>query len=147
MNPTTRAHELIDVTESLTAVIDQENTLLQELRVKEIGALQQEKTSLSGLYELRIREAIQDVGAFETVTPEIRDRLRNASAAFDRSAQRNTRALKAALEMNTRMVNKIAQLASRQETRPNGYGASGTSPYPTRRSKMPVAAMTLNREL
>jgi len=147
MNPTTRAHELIDVTESLTAVIDQENELLQELRVKEIGALQQEKTSLSGLYELRMREAIQDVGTLETVTAELRDRLRNASAAFDRSAQRNTRALKAALEMNTRMVNKIAQLASRQETRPNGYGASGTAPYPTRRSKMPVAAMTLNREL
>ena len=147
MDPTARTRELIDVTESLTAVIDQENALLQELRVKEIGALQQEKTSLSGLYELRMREAIQDAVAFKAVAPEVRDRLRNASEAFDRSAQRNARALKAALEMNTRMVHKIAQLATRQETRPNGYGASGTVPYPNRRSKMSVAAMTLNRQL
>ena len=94
MDPTARTRELIDVTESLTAVIDQENALLQELRVKEIGALQQEKTSLSGLYELRMREAIQDAVAFKAVAPEVRDRLRNASEAFDRSAQRNTRALK-----------------------------------------------------
>lgn len=147
MDPTIRTHELIDVTESLTAVIDRENELLQELRIKEIGALQQEKTSLSGLYELRMREAIQDVGAFNSVTPEIRERLRHASAAFDSSAQRNARVLKAALEMNSRMVNKIAQLATRQETRPNGYGADGTTPSPTRRSKMSVAAMTLNQQL
>ena len=38
MDPTIRTHELIDVTESLTAVIDRENELLQELRIKEIGA-------------------------------------------------------------------------------------------------------------
>ena len=43
MDPTARAHELIEVTESLTALIEQENELLQELRIKEIGALQQGK--------------------------------------------------------------------------------------------------------
>ena len=43
MDPTARAHELIEVTESLTALIEQENELLQELRIKEIGALQQER--------------------------------------------------------------------------------------------------------
>ena len=147
MDPTARAHELIDVTESLTALIERENSLLTELRIKEIGALQQEKTSLSGLYELRMREAIQDAEAFNAVAPEVRTRLRNASEAFDRSAQRNANALRAALEMNTRMVHKIAQLATNQETRPNGYGATGTVPYPTRRTKMPVMAMTLNQQL
>ena len=147
MDPTARAHELIDVTESLTSLLERENSLLTELRIKDIGALQQEKTSLSGLYELRMREAVQDAEAFNTVTPEIRARLRNASEAFDRSAQRNANALRAALEMNTRMVHKIAQLATNQETRPNGYGANGTIPYPTRRAKMPVMAMTLNQQL
>ena len=75
MDPTARAHELIEVTESLTTLIDQENELLGELRVKEIGALQQEKNSLSGLYELRIREATQDDGVFDNIAPEIRARL------------------------------------------------------------------------
>ena len=147
MDPTARAHELIEVTESLTALIEQENELLQELRIKEIGALQQEKTSLSGLYELRMREAIQDTGVFNAIAPEIRVRLRQASEAFNRSAKRNANALRAALEMNTRMVHKIANLASRQETRPNGYGAAGTVPYPTRRARMTVAPMTLNQQL
>lgn len=147
MDPTARAYELIDVTESLTALIEQENALLTELRIKEIGALQQEKVSLSGLYELRMREAIQDAGAFNAVAPEIRERLRLASEAFDRSAQHNANALRAALEMNTRMVHKIAQLATKQETRPNGYGATGTVPYPTRRTKVPVMPMTLNQQL
>jgi len=142
MDPTARTHELIDVTESLTAILDQENTLLTELRVKEIGALQQEKTSLSGLYELRMREAVQDAGAFNAVAPEIREQLRLA-----RSAQQNARALRAALEMNTRMVHKIAQLATKQETRPNGYGANGTTPYTARRGKMSVIPMTLNEQL
>ncbi len=147
MDPTARAHELIEVTESLTALIEQENELLQELRIKEIGALQQEKTSLSGLYELRMREAIQDTGVFNAVAPEIRIRLRHASEAFNQSAKRNANALRAALEMNTRMVHKIANLASRQETRPNGYGAAGTVPYPTRRARLTVAPMTLNQQL
>lgn len=147
MDPTARAHELIDVTESLTAIIDRENELLTELRVKEIGALQQEKTSLSGLYELRMREAIQDAGVFNAVSPEVRARLRFASEAFERSAQQNARALQAALEMNTRMVHKIAQLATKQETRPNGYGSNGTTPYAARRGKMSVIPMTLNEQL
>jgi len=147
MDTTARAHELIDVTVALTAILDQENTLLTELRVKEIGALQQEKNSLSGLYELRIREAVQDEGAFNVVAPEVRNRLRLASEAFDQSAQQNARALRAALEMNTRMVHKIAQLATKQETRPNGYGANGTTPYAARRGKMSVIPMTLNEQL
>ena len=147
MDPTARAHELIEVTESLTTLIDQENELLGELRVKEIGALQQEKTSLSGLYELRMREATQDDGVFNNIAPEIRVRLRHASEAFDRSAKRNANVLRAALEMNTRMVHKIANLATTQETRPNGYGATGTTPQPTRRTKMSVAPMTLNKQL
>lgn len=147
MDPTARTHELIDVTESLTAILDQENTLLTELRIKEIGALQQEKTSLSGLYELRMREAVQDAGAFNAVAPEVRDRLRVASEAFDQSAQQNAKALRAALEMNTRMVHKIAQLATKQETRPNGYGSNGTTPYAARRGKMSVIPMTLNEQL
>ena len=147
MDPTARAHELIEVTESLTTLIDQENELLGELRVKEIGALQQEKTSLSGLYELRIREATQDDGVFDNIAPEIRARLRHASEAFDRSANRNANVLRAALEMNTRMVHKIANLATRQETRPSGYGATGTTPYPTRRAKISVTPMTLDKQL
>ena len=121
--------------------------MLTELRVKEIGALQQEKTSLSGLYELRIREAVQDAGVFNAVAPEIRDRLRLASEAFDQSAQQNARALRAALEMNTRMVHKIAQLATKQAPRPTGYGATGTTPYAARRGKMSVIPMTLNEQL
>ena len=94
-----------------------------------------------------MREASQAAVAFNAGAREVRDRFRNASEAFDRSAQRNARALKAALEMNRRMVHKIAQLATRQETRPNGYGASGTVPYPNRRSKMSVAALTFNQQL
>ena len=147
MEPATRTHELIEVTESLTAIIDRENQLLQELRIKEIGALQQEKTSLSGLYELRMREALQDVGIFNEVEPELKEQLRHVSEAFDRSSQRNAGALKAAMEMNSRMVHKIAQLATRQETQPNGYGANGLVPQPARRAKLSVAPMTLSQEL
>ena len=62
MNPTTRAHELIDVTESLTAVIDQENELLisdvtEQLdtrlgSLRELfGVLQQVAGDARGLFE------------------------------------------------------------------------------------------------
>ena len=147
MNPTARANELIDVTESLTAVIERESDLLKELRVKEIGALQQEKSSLSGLYELRIREAMQQPEIFKAVDPHTRLRLRVASEAFERSARRNANALRAAMEMNTRMVNTIAKLATRQQVQPSGYSPNGAAPRFTRRQAHSVMPMTLSREL
>ena len=147
MNPTARANELIDVTESLTAVIERESNLLKELRIKEIGALQQEKTSLSGLYELRIREAVQQPDMFKTVDPQTRSRLQIASDAFERSARRNANALRAAMEMNTRMVNTIAKLATRQQVQPAGYSANGAAPKFARRQAHTVMPMTLNQQL
>jgi hypothetical protein len=147
MNPTARANELIDVTESLTAVIERESDLLKELRVKEIGALQQEKTSLSGLYEIRIREAVQEPELFKAVDPGTRSRLRIASEAFERYARRNANALRAALEMNTRMVNTIAKLATRQQVQPSGYGADGSRPRVARKQAHSVMPMTLNQQL
>ena len=144
MDLTARAHELIEVTESLTALIERENELLQELRIKEIK-LCNGKTSLSGLYEPAC-EKLSRIPA-SSMLSRLKSAYACASEAFNQSAKRNANALRAALEMNTRMVHKIANLASRQETRPNGYGAAGTVPYPTRRARLTVAPMTLNQQL
>ena len=146
MDPMARANELIEVTQSLTAVIDRESELLKDLRVKEIGLLQQEKDSLAGLYEVRMREIMQEPNLLKTVDPTVRLQLRAASETFESSAQRNANALRAAMEMNTRMVNAIANVASGQEVQPSGYAANGAAPGYIAQRGMTVRPMTLNQE-
>src|SRR3546814_20674890 len=89
MNATARAMELIEITNALSDVLDQENALLDAQRIQDIPALQKEKTTLTGLYEARLSEATAVAGLLPTIEPGLSDQLRPASERFEAAATRN----------------------------------------------------------
>lgn len=126
MNVTAVATELIEITDTLSDLLDQENALLQAQRVRDIPALQKEKTTLTGLYEARLSEATA-TGLLRTAEPAVRDRLRQASERFETAVKQNVLSLRAAMELNNRLVQTIAQAVERHKPSASGYTKSGAN--------------------
>src|SRR3546814_18330214 len=89
--------------------------------------LQKEKTTLTGLYEARLIEANAVAGLLQTIEPGLRDRLRQASERFEATAKRNALSLRAAMELNNRLVQTIAEAVERHKPKPSGYTKTGAT--------------------
>src|SRR3546814_7554887 len=83
MNATARAMELIEITNALSDVLDQENALLDAQRIQDIPALQKEKTTLTGLYEARLSEANAVAGRLQTRSEEHTSELQSLMRLSD----------------------------------------------------------------
>lgn len=146
MNPNARAQDLIEVTGSFSDVLEQENGLLKAHRIGDIAALQTSKTSLARLYETRIREAHAVRDSFKQVEPDLRDRLREAGERFEEAMRDNITALKAAMELNERLLQTIARAVRDQHPVPHGYTATGRDPRTLPQAPLGHVPMTLNKE-
>lgn len=147
MNATARAMELIEITNALSDVLDQENSLLDAQRIQDIPALQKEKTTLTGLYEARLSEANAAAGLLQTIEPGLRDQLRQASERFEATAKRNALSLRAAMEMNNRLVQTIAEAVERHKPKPSGYTKTGANRAAGPTTAQAHAPVSLDRHL
>jgi len=115
MNPNARAQDLIEVTDSFSDVLEEENALLKSHRVGDIAPLQANKVSLARLYESRVCEAHAVRDSFKEVEPALRERLLEAGDRFEEAMRDNITALRAAMELNGRLLNTIARAVREQQ--------------------------------
>jgi flagellar biosynthesis/type III secretory pathway chaperone len=147
MNPNARAQELITVSQSLIQVMTQETETLKAGNVAEIEPMQTQKAALTGLYESHLRGAAEDPAAFGAVEPEIRDQLAEITTQFQSVAAQNAVAVRAALDMNARLVQVIADAVVRGTPVAAGYTKTGAAPGGRSRGAAPAAPASLNQSL
>ena len=147
MNPTARAHELIRLCGELIAVLERENEVLKNRRLGEIAELHPEKAALTGLYEAQMRDVAAEPGMFHAIEPALRLQLIDAADRFESLARKTEISLRAAMEMNLRLVGVIADAVQESMPAASGYTQSGvaasTAATP---SKKPIA-VTLDQQL
>ena len=147
MNPNVRAHELINVSESLIHVMTQEIELLKSGKVSEIAPLQEQKESLSGIYAAHIKQAVAEPGTFADVEPDTRVVLEQIAVKFQKIAMENANAVRAALDMNAKLVQVIADAVIRSGPAASGYTKTGATPGGYSRNSVPPRPALLNRSL
>jgi flagellar biosynthesis/type III secretory pathway chaperone len=147
MNPNVRAHELINVSESLIHVMTQEIELLKSGKVSEIAPLQEQKESLSGIYAAHIKQAAAEPGTFADVEPDTRVELEQIAVKFQKTAMENANAVRAALDMNAKLVQVIADAVIRSGPAASGYTKTGATPGGYSRNSVPPRPASLNRSL
>lgn len=147
MNANARAHELIDLSNSLVQVMASEIEILKEGKVADIEPLQSQKQALSSAYETHIQDVRADPGVFNTIEPDLRDALRSAAIQFESTATENKIAVQAALEMNSRLVQVIADAVVKSAPAASGYTKTGAAPYTAPRAAPSARPATLNRSL
>lgn len=147
MNASARAHELIDLSNSLVQVMASEIEILKEGKVSAIEPLQAQKIALASAYETHMRDVSADPGIFTAIEPDLRQALKTAATQFETTATENKFAVQAALEMNTRLVQVIADAVIKSAPSAAGYTQTGAAPGSAPRAKPTARPATLNRSL
>lgn len=147
MNANARAQELINLSHSMVQVMATETEALRQGNVAEIMPLQTQKETLAGIYEAHMRDVAADPGMFGSLEPDLREALTTAARDMATTVEENKNAVQAALELNTRLVQVIADAVTRSTPSASGYTNTGAMPgRPTKMAQTPAAA-TLNRSL
>ena len=146
MNPTARAHELIRLCSELVVVLERESEILKNRRFSEIAELHPEKAALTAIYESQMKDIAAEPGMFHAIEPALRQQLIDAAETFEDLARKTEISLRAALEMNLRLVGVIADAVQESVPVASGYTQNGTgSNIAAAPSKKPIA-VTLDQQ-
>lgn len=127
MSPNEMTRQLVEAGSSLIAVLDEESAALAKVRIDRVEALQERKESAASLYETTVRRLGENPALFSQTSPATRRQLSLFKEALDSATVRNVNALRAALEMNRRLVQTIASSVNRQRISAAGYTKTGAS--------------------
>ena len=127
MTPRDMTQQFVAAGNALIAVLEAESDALSQARVERIAALREEKEAAAVQYETAVRTLNGHAGAFTSAGPATRQTILAMKETLDRAAVRNIRALRAALEMNRRLVQTIANSVDRQRISASGYTKTGAA--------------------
>ena len=125
MDPNSLAEDLIAVTSRLSAILEQENKLLQAMKPARITTLQDDKVALANAYQALMLELARDPAPISQMEPILRLTVEKTLKQFNELANRNMNALRAAQEVNRRVMVTIVDAIKSQSTGQRGYGRTG----------------------
>lgn len=127
MTPNEMTQQLVAAGRSLIDVLDQESTALSSVQLRRVEQLREDKEDAAARYEAALKQAKAAADQFVDATPADRQALSTMKEALDTAAIRNINALRAALEMNRRLVDTIAASINRQRVSATGYTKTGAA--------------------
>ncbi|MCR5879931.1 flagellar basal body protein [Phenylobacterium sp. J367] len=140
---TDRVEQLILLTERLTDLITQECQAFEARRPQDAAANIEECGRLANLYRHESARVKADPRMVQAAPKELRERLVQATRAFDAVLARQGRAIEAAKTVTEGLVRAIAEEVASTRQQASGYGPGATlsgQPAST------ATAITLNRK-
>lgn len=121
-NGAERAQALLQLTQRLTGLIEQETNLFNARKPQDAMGLQDEKSKLASIYRTEVARARQEPQRFDGAPENIKAALRKATEGFHAALRENGRAVGALKTITEGVVKAIADEAARQRTAGGGYG-------------------------
>lgn len=140
-------NDLIAITSRLIVLMEKEVERLRTRRHRELAALQEEKASLARAYETLIRELRKDPATMRSVAPALRAELVAETEKFQSALARNEASLRSAMEVNSRVLEAVAEAVAESQRKNAGYSRSGALARPGDHGPQATAPMTLDRTL
>jgi hypothetical protein len=146
MTPSEMMQTLVTAGQSLVAVLDEESTALVEVRLGRVADLREAKEAAAARYESAIETANGNADLVAAISPADRRALGVVKSDLDKATIRNVNALRAAMEMNRRLMLTIASSIERQRLSASGYTNTGAAYHRTRAPKAPdTLSISLNK--
>ncbi|NQV79717.1 MAG: hypothetical protein HQ495_04140 [Alphaproteobacteria bacterium] len=130
-----RISGLIDITNRLEQVVEQETTLLKQRRPDQIAALHAEKTQLGAAYEEELTIIGRNRDFLAKEAPREMLQLQTVVSRFRKKLDEHGRVLAAAKVVTERMVRNISQEVARRDRPDEGYSRYARRPSPSRTSR------------
>lgn len=143
MNSTQLVNDLITITSRLIALMTAEVEKLRTHKIKEVEAMQSEKAALARAYETLIRELKKHPLILQDVAPALRDELVDKARDFQRLLLKNEAALRAAKDVNQRVLKAVSDAVTESRKENATYSRSGT----TAAGKGAPVSMSINQTL
>ncbi len=138
MTRTERVSDLLAITARLIACMEQEIALIQRMRAQDIAPLQAQKGALADAYEAHIA-ALRDPGiAREPVSAELVRELTTATERLQAAIADNLRAVRAARDINDKVLKAIVAAVEDDRAAPAAYGRGGPARH-ARRAAAPIS--------
>jgi hypothetical protein len=119
--------EMVDVAEALTRLLTQETELVRALRVKEIGALQGEKTRLTAAYQKAFK-ALTKANEGKTLPPSFKETLASAGQRLAAAVAENEVTLRAGKVATERLIGSIVTAVRDQLKNTTAYSPQQAPP-------------------
>ena len=118
--------DLIDITEQLADLLDEESEYLRLMQIKNIPALSEEKMKLTQMLEFYQRAFEANPDLFKGADEAMKRRFKAINTEFNAIVQENFRLNAVARTVNGRVVQAITD-AVFENQRPNTYNKQGTA--------------------
>ncbi len=125
-NGAERAQALLQLTQRLTSLIEQETNLFRARRPQDAVQFQDEKSKLASIYRTEVARARQEPNRFDGTAPNVKTALRQATEGFHKALKENGHAVAALKTLTEGVVKAIADEAQRQRSAGGGYGPGAT---------------------
>ena len=121
-----RAEQLLGLTERLNGLVLQEIADLDARKLDASSRDWAEKEKLAQAYRVEMARISADPTLLEGASPAVKQRLADATKAFQAQLDRHAVALGVMKDISEGLVRSIAEEMSEQKAAPAGYGATGT---------------------
>ena len=132
---------LVSLTARLAQLLAEEADLLDEMKIKKIPALQEEKNLITNALEMQVKRIHKNPALLENITAAERDELAHVSDVFNAVMDENHARLMTARAVNLQMVTAIRDLV-REATQKSSYTPQGVIAF-----GMESLSVTLNERV
>ncbi|MEE9139674.1 MAG: hypothetical protein V3U18_02740 [Alphaproteobacteria bacterium] len=119
-------NDIIAITSRLVALMTTEIERLRAHRPHEIEELQEEKAALARAYETLLRELGKHPEVLAGLAPALREELEAKTEEFQKVLAQNEASLKAAREVNARVLKAVADAVTERQKENTGYSRNGS---------------------
>lgn len=127
MTPNEITREVVGASKSLIAILDQESEALVQVKLTRVTELHEAKEDAAAHYENVMKKAGAHSAIMAATGPADRQALIAVKDELEHASIRNVNALRAAMEMNRRLVQTIAASIERQRVSASGYTKTGAA--------------------
>jgi hypothetical protein len=144
MNRTERVSDLLAITSRLIACMEQEIALLQRMRAQDIGPVQAGKAALADAYEAHLAALREPAGGEERIDPALVQELTRATERMQAAVAENVRAVRAAREVNDKILKAVVAAVQQDQAKPSAYGRPGAAAAAAARRTATPVSVSLN---
>tara|TARA_Y100000813_G_scaffold196643_1_gene180465 strand:+ start:77 stop:520 length:444 start_codon:yes stop_codon:yes gene_type:complete len=147
MEPMERLEKMIDLTDSLSELVEEENLALLERRYDDVEARLEDKATLARLYENCMSDLDEAQLDWKTIKEDLRERLAKSGTRLADAVAENTLRLETGMAANKEVINHFAKAVEKSTPHAGTYARNGRTGREGTKASVNSLAVALDENL